>query len=198
MLTKLEIIKIRRKLRERKEKREKQKLLLLKRNLRLITNLNLKLNCGHGKTYWARKNFLNKPSIDFLPQTSEVNKCEMCEKRIINEDSIVNTSWMHIYHADWLLNQCKRYLSKFQYPEDCPVKGWTKRLGPQEITRHLNSIDKIRYEAFSLLRSGQMNRLQILWCYKCRVVFAKKKNKDQRCYTWNEISYWFQDALKFL
>lgn len=118
--------------------------------------------------------------------------------RIINENSIVNTSWMHIYHANCLLTQCKKYLSKYQYPEDWPVKGWTKRLGPQEITRHLNSIDKIRYEAFSLLRSGQMNRLQIMWCYKCRLIFAKKKNKDQICTKCNEISYWFQDALKFL
>lgn len=66
----------------------------------------------------SKKGEFTKPSIDKLPQGSDVNTCQLCERKIIKESCIVNTSCMHIYHKECLLNQCKRYLSKSQYPED--------------------------------------------------------------------------------
>jgi len=42
--------------------------------------------------------------------------------------------------------------------------GCEKRLGPQEITKHLEQDEFIRFEAFALLRSGQMNRKKLGWC----------------------------------
>lgn len=90
------------------------------------------------------------------------------------------------------------YLKHSKYPEDCPVKGCSKRLGPQEITKHFNENELIRYEAFSLLRSGQMNRKQLLWCYNCRMISANKYRSELKCYKCKEVSYSFQDALKFM
>ena len=141
---------------------------------------------------------LNVTTLNSLPQVGEVDKCYLCLHKIMKNGCIVNIGWRHIYHLKCLIKQCKDYLRTSKYPEDCPVKGCSKRLGPQQITKHLDPNELLRYEAFSLLRSGQMNRKQLLWCYNCRLIHSKKKDADLKWYKWSETSYSFQDALKFL
>ena len=141
---------------------------------------------------------LNVTTLNSLPQVGEVEKWYLCSKKIKEDGCIVNIGWRHIYHQSCLIDQCKDYLRTSKYPEDCPVKGCSKRLGPQQITKHLDPNERLRYEAFSLLRSGQMNRKQLLWCYNCRIIHSKKKDDHLKWYKCNETSYTFQDALKFL
>ncbi|CAI2363925.1 unnamed protein product [Moneuplotes crassus] len=165
----------------------------------------------------SQKDKFKKTSINSLPSLEGFNTCKICHSNIQNDSCIVNTICMHIYHLKCLIIQCQRYLAKSQYPEDCPARLCNKRLGPQEITKHLESNDRIRYEAFSLLRSGQMNRKHLIWCYNCRLIYAqphsrsKEANEDSKesdphsksiqnlkCPKCSGVSYGFQDALKFL
>lgn len=50
--------------------------------------------------------------------------CGICKKSLFNEESIINTSWRHIYHPDWLIKHWREYLSKWQYPRNWPRRGW--------------------------------------------------------------------------
>jgi hypothetical protein len=74
--------------------------------------------------YWSweklisKKDEFNKPSIDSLPNSNNFNTCQLCYRRIFEEPCIVNVICMHIYHIDCLIMQCRKYLTKSQYPED--------------------------------------------------------------------------------
>lgn len=81
--------------------------------------------------------------------------CSIWKQQLENQDCIINTSCKHIYHPQWLIHHCREYLSKWQYPRNCPWRGCKRILGPQEITKHLNEEEYIKFEAFSLQRSGQ-------------------------------------------
>lgn len=114
-----------------------------------------------------------------------------------NEDCIINTSWRHIYHPKCLITHCREYLSKCQYPRNCPSRGCKKILGPQEITKHLDAEEYIKFEAFSLQRSGQKSRKQLLWCKNCHLIFAVGYDeKIGACRQCNNPPYKFQDVLK--
>ena len=88
MLTKLAIIKNKKKV-IRKRKERKPKATPIKKKPKIDNEPKSKTELWTWVVCLVRKKFLNKPSIDFLLQTSEVNKCEICKKEIINEDSIV-------------------------------------------------------------------------------------------------------------
>lgn len=124
--------------------------------------------------------------------------CSLCMATFEDESCISNLSWGHIYHLRCLVNQCKKYISRFQYPEFCPTMGCEKRLGPQEITKHLEQDEFIRFEAFALLRSGQMNRKKLGWCGDWRFIFSCNNKNELRCLKCRDSSYTFQEALSFL
>ena len=98
-----------------------------------------------------------------------------------------------------MIVHCREYLSKCQYPRNCPSRGCKKILGPQEITKHLDPEEYIKFEAFSLQRSGQKSRKQLLWCKICHLVFAVGYDeKLENCRNCQTPPYKFQDVLKHL
>ena len=91
-----------------------------------------------------------------------------------------------------------KYISRFQYPEFCPTMGWEKRLGPQEVTKYLEHDEFIRFEAFALLRSGQMNRKKLGWWSNWRLVYSVGNKDELSWIKWRDSGYSFQEALSFL
>lgn len=112
---------------------------------------------------------------------------------------MINTSWKHIYHNQCLIDHCRDYLSRCQYPKNCPSRGCKKILGPQEVTKYLSPGEYIKFEAFSLQRSGQKSRKQLLWCPDCHLIYAV--GYDDKVGNWSKWSskpMKFQDILKHL
>jgi len=99
-----------------------------------------------------------------------------------DEEWVINTSWKHIYHPNCLISHWRDYLKKCQYPRNCPSRGCKKILGPQEIIKHLSPEEYIKFEAFSLQRSGQKSRKQLLWCRECHLIYAV--GYDDKIGTW--------------
>lgn len=112
---------------------------------------------------------------------------------------VINTSWKHIYHRECLISHCRDYLSKCQYPRNWPSRGWKKILGPQQITEHLTPGEYIKFEAFSLQRSGQKSRKQLLWWAQCHNIYAVGYDDAiSDCEKWSQPPLKFQDILKHL
>ena len=125
-------------------------------------------------------------------------KCSICNEKLLKENCILNTSWKHIYHQTCLIAHWREYLAKCQYPRNCPKKGWKRILGPQEITKHLNSEEYIKFEAFSMQRSGQKSRKQLFWCSHWHWIFANSYDENNE--GWIEClkePTKFQDVLKY-
>lgn len=125
-------------------------------------------------------------------------KCSIWNKELLKDSCILNTSWRHIYHQTCLIAHCRDYLAKWQYPRNCPKKGCKRILGPQEITKHLNGEEYIKFEAFSMQRSGQKSRKQLYWCSHWHLIFAN--SYDENNDGWIECKMdptKFQDVLKF-
>ena len=120
-------------------------------------------------------------------------------KSLEDEDCVINTSWRHIYHPNCLIDHCREYLSKCQYPRNWPSRGWKKILGPQEITKYLDDEEYIKFEAFSLQRSGQKSRKQLLWCKNWHLIYAVGYDESiANCRGCSKPPYKFQDVLKHL
>ena len=147
-----------------------------------------------------KRSFLSKESTDCLNDYEPVGvHCSICKKSMINQNWVINVSWKHIYHPSCIINHCKEYLSKCQYPRNCPSRGCKKILGPQEITKHLSEDDFIKFEAFSLQRAGQKSRKQLLWCKTCHIIFAVSYDeKLVICRNCMEKPMKFQEVLKHL
>ncbi len=142
---------------------------------------------------------MEKKTTDWVDYKDPTVNCSIWKKWMEGEFWVINTSWKHIYHRECLISHCRDYLSKCQYPRNCPSRGCKKILGPQQITEHLTPQEYIKFEAFSLQRSGQKSRKQLLWCSEWHQIYAVGYDEIiGHCKSWDHKPLKFQDILKHL
>lgn len=144
--------------------------------------------------------YASKIALTLLNHLNQLTFIEpYANKSMKEEEWVINTSWKHIYHKECLILHVREYLSKCQYPRNCPSRGCKKILGPQEITKDLSPEEYIKFEAFSLQRSGQKSRKQLLWCQQWHIIFALGYDEIIcKCRDWGNLPNKFQDVLKHL